>query len=249
MIQALEFARWPLTLLAAAVLAGCTTPPQKPPQPKPMVSQAHKVEGPSGTVSAGGAGAPGAGQGYGPASANAAEVDEEEVAADGTTRLISSSRRAAPPSSASGSQASDDTGGASMSQSSSARATGGNGAPPPQPASSPLPVLEGAHFDQPEDALRPAGDILNAAPTSGARDGRIDAQPDARHGLRGGRDESGATSGAAPVSAPRPSETGTPPTYENDILAQQLREAAEKEKDPVLREKLWIEYHKYKAGL
>ena len=31
-----------------------------------------------------------------------------------------------------------------------------------------------------------------------------------------------------------------------DVVARQLREAAEKEKDPVLKEKLWEEYRKYK---
>lgn len=35
---------------------------------------------------------------------------------------------------------------------------------------------------------------------------------------------------------------------DDDIVARQLREAAEKETDPVLKEKLWEEYRKYKAG-
>ena len=33
---------------------------------------------------------------------------------------------------------------------------------------------------------------------------------------------------------------------DDDIVARQLREAAEKEKDPELRKKLWEEYRKYK---
>ena len=33
---------------------------------------------------------------------------------------------------------------------------------------------------------------------------------------------------------------------DDDIVARQLREAAEKEKDPVLKEKLWKEYEEYK---
>ena len=36
---------------------------------------------------------------------------------------------------------------------------------------------------------------------------------------------------------------------DDDIVARQLREAAEKETDPVLKEKLWKEYHDYKKGL
>jgi len=35
---------------------------------------------------------------------------------------------------------------------------------------------------------------------------------------------------------------------DDDIVARQLREAAEKETDPELRKKLWQEYKKYKAG-
>ncbi|MEA3468506.1 MAG: hypothetical protein U9R57_09840 [Thermodesulfobacteriota bacterium] len=35
---------------------------------------------------------------------------------------------------------------------------------------------------------------------------------------------------------------------DDDIVARQLREAAEKEKDPALQEKLWQEYRKYKQG-
>ena len=35
---------------------------------------------------------------------------------------------------------------------------------------------------------------------------------------------------------------------DDDIVARQLREAAEKEPDPELREKLWDEYRRYKYG-
>ena len=35
---------------------------------------------------------------------------------------------------------------------------------------------------------------------------------------------------------------------DDDVVARQLREAAMKEKDPVLREKLWQEYREYKKG-
>ena len=36
---------------------------------------------------------------------------------------------------------------------------------------------------------------------------------------------------------------------DDDIVARQLREAAMKEEDPVLREKLWEEYRAYKQGI
>lgn len=44
---------------------------------------------------------------------------------------------------------------------------------------------------------------------------------------------------------------GRPPygsTQDDDVVARQIREAAEKETDPVLKEKLWKEYEEYKKG-
>jgi hypothetical protein len=38
-----------------------------------------------------------------------------------------------------------------------------------------------------------------------------------------------------------------PPPEDDDIVARQLREAAEKEPDPELKKKLWEEYWKYKG--
>ena len=40
----------------------------------------------------------------------------------------------------------------------------------------------------------------------------------------------------------------TPDGSDDDVVARQLREAAEKETDPVLKKKLWEEYRKYKEG-
>jgi hypothetical protein len=45
----------------------------------------------------------------------------------------------------------------------------------------------------------------------------------------------------------RPSKRDTL-AVDDDIVARQLREAAEKETDPELKKKLWEEYRKYKAG-
>lgn len=52
--------------------------------------------------------------------------------------------------------------------------------------------------------------------------------------------------GRAVVAAPPP---GMGDGRDDDIVARQLREAASREADPVLREKLWEEYRRYKAGL
>ena len=62
--------------------------------------------------------------------------------------------------------------------------------------------------------------------------------------------------GASPRGAPGRAKKGgdadipddIPDGSDDDIVARQLREAAEKEQDPELREKLWDEYRRYKAG-
>ena len=56
--------------------------------------------------------------------------------------------------------------------------------------------------------------------------------------------EKTATGETPPSSAPE----GTPDGSDDDIVARQLREAAEKETDPELKKKLWEEYRRYKAG-
>jgi hypothetical protein len=43
-------------------------------------------------------------------------------------------------------------------------------------------------------------------------------------------------------------QRGRPSGHDDDIVARQLREAAEKETDPELKEKLWKEYEEYKKG-
>lgn len=49
-----------------------------------------------------------------------------------------------------------------------------------------------------------------------------------------------------PAAGPIPSDI--PAGRDDDIVARQLREAATREADPVLREKLWDEYRKYAKG-
>ena len=45
-----------------------------------------------------------------------------------------------------------------------------------------------------------------------------------------------------------PTQRKRPDSYDDDIVAKQLREAAEKETDPVIKEKLWKEYEDYKSN-
>jgi hypothetical protein len=60
----------------------------------------------------------------------------------------------------------------------------------------------------------------------------------------GGGVGGGAKGGSGPTEAP----AGIPDGHDDDIVARQLREAAMKETDPELRERLWEEYRKYKQS-
>jgi len=82
---------------------------------------------------------------------------------------------------------------------------------------------------------------------------------DGAEGAEGADGESGAESGdgnagaGAGTGARRQGRSqGTPPDIpdgsDDDVVARQLREAAEKETDPELKKKLWEEYRKYKQG-
>ena len=250
-IKARSISRWSLVLLSL-LLCACSAPPDKPPVPKPLVSDAapspRGLEDPAGAAPGGaqadGEGSPGSDQGYGAASANAAEVEEEEVAADGTTRVISSSR---PPPAASA------AGGGAMPPSSAApqRAMGGTSGGGPtadaQGAGTRYSDMQGVDIDagkSADDASGGRGQRAADLAPSGITDSAA-----TRPGVRGGLDESGATVGT-PAAAQVPPPSRSPAAVrDNDILAQQLREAAQQEKDPALREKLWAEYRKYKAGL
>ena len=53
--------------------------------------------------------------------------------------------------------------------------------------------------------------------------------------------------GSANTGPKFPPPEGTPSGADDDVVARQLREAAESEKDPALRERLWQEYRKYKS--
>jgi hypothetical protein len=58
----------------------------------------------------------------------------------------------------------------------------------------------------------------------------------------------GAGPGSPRSTANSSAPPGTPNGSDDDVVARQLREAAEKETDPELKKKLWEEYRKYKKG-
>lgn len=63
----------------------------------------------------------------------------------------------------------------------------------------------------------------------------------------GAHSQGAGTGGRAQQSGSRP-PPGTPDGSNDDVVARQLREAAEQETDPELKKKLWEEYRKYKQG-
>ncbi len=92
---------------------------------------------------------------------------------------------------------------------------------------------------------------------AGGRETGTAGEDSAQGGVAGQGDRSGAVSGtqssAGPGAGDMASSTygvpgGTlPPPKDDDIVARQLREAAEKEPDPELKKKLWEEYWRYKG--
>jgi len=116
-------------------------------------------------------------------------------------------------------------------------------------------LFEGlGEFD--EMLLREQERIKAAAPQANAASGGSGSEGGTTSASGGTDAASGAETtygeGAGPGS-PRTTVSssappGTPDGQDDDVVARQLREAAEKETDPELKKKLWEEYRKYKAG-
>ena len=112
-----------------------------------------------------------------------------------------------------------------------------------------------------QERVRAAAPMTDAAVGGGAGDAGMSEGAD---GADGAEDEFGAESedgngasssnggGAGPGSRRQGGRAGVPPDIpdgsDDDVVARQLREAAEKETDPELKKKLWEEYRKYKKG-
>ncbi len=70
------------------------------------------------------------------------------------------------------------------------------------------------------------------------------------YGSSGGGSGGGGGAGSAPMpsnTAKYPAPGDIPSGADDDVVARQLREAAQREPDPAVREKLWDEYRKYKG--
>jgi hypothetical protein len=106
-----------------------------------------------------------------------------------------------------------------------------------------------------ESASSAEGGDNGAGPASGSGDGGStgSGEPGSRGQTAGSGSNTpgggggyggGAKGGTGPNTVP----SDIPDGSDDDIVARQLREAAMKETDPELRERLWDEYRKYKQG-
>ncbi len=94
-----------------------------------------------------------------------------------------------------------------------------------------------------------SGDGDASANTDGEADGQSESNSES--GTTGGQSEGGAVdssegSGDTGSDSEQPEDVGD--GSDDDVVARQLREAAEKETDPELKAKLWEEYRRYKRG-
>ena len=117
-----------------------------------------------------------------------------------------------------------------------------------------LEDLDGEILDERLAAGRP-DDVANGAiaATTGGGMSQAAGKPGQGTSQSGGGDMPGRRSVAsrppATPSPPLPARPDTPDAKDDDVVARQLREAAMAETDPDLRELLWAEYERYKAGL
>ena len=103
------------------------------------------------------------------------------------------------------------------------------------------PLFEEADISENSD-----GQGQTSIPTAGDEEGEGHASSSTARGAGDGSivSRSGVRGNSANNQAPGDVSDGS----DDDIVARQIREAALKEKDPELREKLWEEYRKYKRG-
>lgn len=285
--------------LLVLVLAACKTTPERPPPPQPRVEQPPPVPAPrestestqtAAPATADQAAAPGTEGGdnatpappasYAEPSANAAEVqiDEIPVDADGNplprpaggggggataprelahmNDALEAREQAAGVPPRGGVPAADDLVGPAMAI--GARTTGERVEALDNQLDQQLRA-----FDERLARARAAAAAARAGggAASGAEDGRGGRLDETATRGAGGAAATSSGSGNTPDlsgedaagayrhSAVAPTPQGIPDGRDDDIVARQLREAASTESDPVLREKLWDEYRRYKAGL
>lgn len=95
------------------------------------------------------------------------------------------------------------------------------------------------------------GDADSASTDAEGQNGSVaGSASDESDGGENSRANEGGVSGSSSRSQlPQTESRNDIPTDGDDIVARQLREAAEQETDPEVKEKLWEEYRKYKEGI
>lgn len=104
---------------------------------------------------------------------------------------------------------------------------------------------EAAAQGDPDGGPEGRGGLTEAPPEGPGRGGAAATAT----GLGNTPDKSGETTLNRRPPARGGAQLGQVDGADDDIVARQLREAAERESDPTLREKLWDEYRNYKSGL
>ena len=122
------------------------------------------------------------------------------------------------------------------------RAAGGGTGSGPGLEGYPGETAEGSGTDGPQ------GDGEAAAGSDAAGGGGASGQQ--HTGSSGESSGGGGVGGGGPLGGSGPSDVPAdiPDGRDDDIVARQLREAAMKETDPELRERLWEEYRQYKKS-
>lgn len=110
-----------------------------------------------------------------------------------------------------------------------------------------------AEIEKQRQAVAAAGNTGAAGGADGgSRDGSAAGMPPEMPSAEPGEAEAAQNTSAGgygtPTAGPRfPAPADVPDGKDDDVVARQLREAAETEKDPALRARLWEEYRKYKS--
>jgi len=226
--------------IAALVLTACAnTPRPPPPQPRSAAPAAQEPaeQAPRATSEA---------RPYAPPSENAAEVSIEEIPLDaaGEPLLSPAASEAAARDGESGAAARAAGGGGGATPGSAATRAGA----PVATGATAAPTSAGTSLSGPE--MR-----IGSGVPQGERDGRGSRRAPLEVRGAGGAGARGSGLGQTPDSSgetggsPRPAGVGAgsdaPERRDDDIVARQLREAAEREPDAELREKLWREYRRY----
>jgi hypothetical protein len=140
-----------------------------------------------------------------------------------------------------GSQGQGSEGGAAGTGQDSGQESGSN-----EPAGSEGTAGQGQE-DREMEGTGTAGETGGSATTAG-EEGAESGGSGADSGEGAGPKAGGSGAGQSAGSSSRPGNVELD-TGDDDVVARQLREAAEKETDPELKRKLWEEYRKYKEGV